>query len=187
MSLKSQLQEIQTFRDDYTRYLEVGREDEELYAVSEEAIALRAKLNRAIPLVTSNISSVGEPTHIYYSPPPMVGGIRGNLDLLANLFNLSTYQIAPQMVLDMLDRAEGRYNLFIKRRKYRLFNPIFWIGELIRIPFNILKFAGFDSVKIELSLFGKIYKAAAGLVALIVGLIKIWQFIEPFLFRVNGA
>ena len=91
------------------------------------------------------------------------------------------------MVLDMLDRAEGRYNLLIKRRIYRLLNPLFWIGEIIRIPFYILKFAGFDSVKIELSLFGKIYKGIVGLVAFIVGLIKIWQFIEPLLFGVKGT
>ncbi len=76
--------------------------------------------------------------------------------VFSNLFHLSYNQ--RKSVIDILDQAIGNYKYFQEIFKRKLFNPLCWIGELIRIPFHLISFAGFDVTKIELFLISKIYK-----------------------------
>lgn len=180
MSYRSKREEIVSLRNLYSEYLALKASPRPPPEAQSRSATIRADINRAVPIVISNLRSVGEPTTIYYSPAPMVGGVSGTFDLLQNLFNPALRGI-EQNVFDMLDRGIGRYDYFIKNEWKKWINPFYWLGELIRIPFTLIRFSGFDSTTIELSVFGKLYKLVAGFLAFIVTLIKIYEFLKPWL------
>jgi len=142
---------------------------------------LREWINRNIPLASSYIGQSGQSTTIYYSPPPITGGVRGNMDLFANIFQLNQYQISHSMIYDLLDRAIGTYDYWIKIKWRKWVNPFYWAGELIRLPFKILKFAGFDGIKLEGSTIGKLYKFLAAFGAAILLCFELYDHIKPLI------
>lgn len=181
MTLKSNRDEIVKFTELYKEHLTLNssRSNRTLEQTARLA-TLRSQINQSVPIITSYIREVGEPVTIYYSPPPAVGGLTGSFDLLANIFNPSLMG-TTQHTLDMLDRAIGRYEFLIRNRWKRWVNPFHWIGEIIRIPFYLLKFSGFDGNKIEFSIVGKIYKAFVSVTALIGSLMKLYEYAKPYL------
>jgi len=105
---------------------------------------------------------------VAYSPSPLIGGFSGNVNLLANIFDLRQFHIPPSKLIDGLDRAIGDYEREEQRLYRRIFNPFFWIGwlflKILRLPFQILGAAGFDSQKMENSIGGRTIKAISGFV-----------------------
>ena len=60
--------------------------------------------------------------------------------------------------IDYLEQVIAHYQHHQNEFKRKRLNPIYWIGEFIRIPFHIISLAGFDINKIEFSMFGKVWK-----------------------------
>ncbi len=182
MSLKTERDQIIQFKDSYTDYLRLRKTSRTSPEQENQIQTLRSEINPATAIVISYINKVGEPTSIYYSPPPLAVGVAGNFDLLQNLFNPALQgRHVEQSVFVMLDRGIGRYDHIIKNQWKKWVNPFHWFGEIIRLPFYLLRFSGFDSNKIELSLLGKIYKLIAAFVAFVAGLVKIYQFAKPII------
>lgn len=167
---------LSEFRNDIIEYFNNVQYDryERENIENESAIQARSIINQKVPLAHKLISGTGIDTRILYSPPPMIGGYRQNVDVLANIFNLRTYSISPITVLDLVDRAIGVYVHDQNSALIRTFNPLFWIGELldfiISLPFKLLRRAGIPTQKIEESYFVKIAKVMLYVVSLLAGL-----------------
>ncbi len=119
---------------------------------------LREKINRSSSMAASYILLSGLPTTIKYAPPPAIGGFAGDIDLIANIFNLDKLQISESWLYDLIDRSIGIYAYWDKQKWKKWLNPFYWIGQIIRLPFLLINFSGFDSSKIEISIIGKMYK-----------------------------
>ncbi len=167
---------LNEFRNDIIEYFNNVQYDryERGNIENESAIQVRSIINQKVPLAHKLISATGIDTKILYSPPPMIGGYRQNIDVLANIFNLRTYSISPVTVLDLVDRAIGVYVHDETSSLIRTLNPLFWLGELldfiISLPFRLLRRAGIPTQKIEESYFVKIAKVMLYIVSLLAGL-----------------
>ena len=75
---------------------------------NQEAIKTRHEINLCLDKIYSYIISAGINPTIYYSPPPAIGGIAGNINL-HNIFHLHGFEISPQYIIDNVDRAIGIY------------------------------------------------------------------------------
>lgn len=100
--------------------------------------------------------------HLTWTPPPAVGGYVQNIDLIANVFHLGNYRIAPSTVIDVLDQAIGVYEHELKSARWRLVNPFFWLELaamwISSVPFRLLGSAGFDAGKASASTLGRLVK-----------------------------
>lgn len=172
----TEIQEISEFKQMLKRFDILQRQGRLPVAEHEEKRQLRENLNLKMPAVSRYVRKCGVSTSVYYTPPPIIGGMAGNIDLLANMYNLDQYDVPEEVVFDMLDKAIGTYRLFQKEYKLRIINPFYWVGRIIKVPFQIAKFAGFDPVKLEMSLFGKVYKLIAALIILLASVVTILQF-----------
>ena len=125
-------------------------------------VEIRAKINLMLNKISDAMYSAGIRPVLYYSPPPMIGGLAGNIDLVQNIFNLHRFQIGCDELLDFIERTIGIYENDKTRAKIRVFNPFFWIGLIFdyiaRLPIKLLGKLGFNQSKVEDSLFGKITK-----------------------------
>ena len=164
---EKEINAIVEFKEAYTEFLVLNSK----HVLDANGIArkkeLREKLNLLSGEVSKYVRKTGIPASIYYSPPPAIGGMASNIGLFENIFNLRQFNIPPQTIFDMLDKAIGNFRFFQKEHKRKIKNPFYWIGRVIRLPFSIFSFAGFNGSKIEASLFGKIYKLLVGLLLLI--------------------
>jgi hypothetical protein len=129
---------------------------------NEVAQRKRQEINLYLKKLRLNIISAGVNTEMYYSPPPLLGGIRGNIDLFSNIFNLNTYRLDPRTIIDIIDQTVGIYNDEKIKAFIRTLNPFWWIWKIIRwiasLPFFILKEIGFNTEKIESNIVGKLIK-----------------------------
>ena len=119
---------------------------------------INLKLNRASRVVyLSGVSTI-----FYYHSPPAVGGLAGEVELLANIFNLHRLQLDIRKVLDPIDRALGVYNDDRVNSILRTITPFFWIGMvfnyLVSLPFALLRKVGFNQSRIEESIMGRVSK-----------------------------
>ncbi len=133
MSLRAKREKIIWFREQFLAYRNFDANPYPDQNDEQHIQEIRTNLVRAVPVVGGYINSIGEPTHIYYRPPPITGGIAGEVDLLQNLFNPALHN-TDQNVLDMLERAIGRYDYYIENQWKKWVNPFHWIGEVIRLP-----------------------------------------------------
>lgn len=168
-----QINTIIDFRKAFVRYYEIDYNRSPSPDEEQEKIILRKKLNTLNGEVDRYVCKAGVSASVYYSPPPAVGGLAGDIHFFSNLFNLHGFSISPQMVIDVLDRSAGNYLYLQKISRKKMLNPLFWIGEIIRSPFHLLDFAGFDGDKIEISWFGKAYKLLSALLVLIATILTI--------------
>lgn len=128
----------------------------------QRAQDIRSQINLRLRRASRIVYLAGVSTIFYYHPPPAVGGLAGEVDLLANIFNLHRLQLDIRKVLDHIDRALGVYNDDRTNSTIRTYNPFFWIGMvfnyLVSLPFVLLGKVGFNQSKIEESIIGKIAK-----------------------------
>ena len=129
---------------------------------NQNTLRIRQEINLHLDRVYSYIIYTGVNPKIYYSPPPAVGGIAGNIDLIHNIFNLHMFDIPVQNLIDFIDRAIGIYEEDKINSLLRTFNPFFWLGRLVDfivgIPFKFIGKIGFNREKVEASIVGKIIK-----------------------------
>lgn len=131
------------------------------------------------------------PHVVFYQPAPTASGYAQNLDVVVNAFDLYSFQIPPQRAFDCIDMAIGAYERERQKLLRKSFNPLYWLGLLIvwvlRLPFKLLGAAGFNSARVEESVFGKtlklIWGLAIGLAAFIPAILETadhWSLVRKF-------
>ncbi len=160
---------------------------------NEDASILRQKINQNLRKIIRYISATGTPTSIYYSPPPSVGGLCGEIDFFENIFNLSRFRIPPATVVDSIDQSLGIYNDERFHALWRTINPLWWIWKLVkkivRFPFFLIKEAGFNASKVENSFLGKFYSFVSSAIILLASALAIlnaFGYQEKFVNYIKG-
>lgn len=160
---------------------------------NEEARQVRSKINMSLHKIHSVIISAGVNPIIYYSPPPAVGGLTENIDLMHNIFNLHRFKIGPQELLDFMDRAIGIYENDRLNALLRTINPLFWLGlildYIVSLPFKVIGKIGFDQKKIESSIMGKFIKGALYLIMVLAAFLTVLEkigYLEEFISLIQG-
>jgi len=146
---------------------------------AEEA---RVKINRMMDGIHDIILYAGVNPSIRYTPPPAVGGYIQNIDLVQNIFNLHRFHIAPNNLLDFIDRAIGIYENNAGPAFRRTINPFFYVGlvfDLVaRIPFVLIGRAGFNRQKAEESLVGRLIKGVIYIITALASLLTVLQLLD---------
>ncbi|MFP4437355.1 MAG: hypothetical protein ACLFVO_08925 [Chloroflexaceae bacterium] len=137
---------------------------------------LRERINRLLPKVSKFMRETKYYPILAVQEPPAVGGrIWPHYDAIENIFNLSQFDIPLQIVIDYVNRAIGYYYDDLIPSFFRTINPFWWLWQLsifiIRVPFLVLDWAGYDAAKIEQSSQGRMYKRVAGILAFIAALV----------------
>lgn len=144
---------------------------------TDESSAMRPAINLVLHEVMNIIAAAGIPTTIYYREAPVAGGRELSIDLITNIFSLTTHQIPYDMATGMMERAIGIYQSELKAAKIRTFNPFWWLGKFIswfaHLPFKALRGAGFNTAKAEQSVIGKLVTLLTGAIPVITGLLSI--------------
>jgi len=145
--------------------------------VTPEAEEFRREINKKLKKVHRIITLTGINPVVYSSPPPAIGGLAGNVDLIYNIFNLHQFQLGKREVIDQIDRSIGIYEHDKVKSLIRTFNPFYWIGTafyyIAALPFIFLGIAGFNRTKIETSFIGKTSKLIIYLAEAYVAIITI--------------
>ncbi len=146
------------------------------HPINESGNRARVAINRMLPKVSGYMEDVGLYPVATVQEPPMLGGrVWSNLRLLDNIFTLGQFDVSLNEVLDYLEKAIGYYQDDLPRALFRTINPLWWlarlIGSIICLPFKIFKWAGYDSIRIERSALGKLYKAVVAIVITLVTLL----------------
>ena len=158
-----QIQTISEFKKLFQQYH--SRSSEE-----DQKTTLREKLNLLSSEVSYYVKKAGMSSYAYDPSNKFP------IEFFSNLFILQQYHVTPQQVCDVLDQTIGKYKLLQKLFHKKLINPIYWIGEIIRIPFHMASFAGFDINKIEFSWIGKTYKLILSLVFFFAAIVAILTY-----------
>lgn len=178
------LERLSEFRNLVVEYFNYSKADWRVSDRIEEPKAqeARVKINRMMDEVHDIILFSGVNPTYRWTPPPAVGGYVQNLDLVQNIFNLQPFQIAPTVVLDVVDRAIGIYEGNAKAAFLRAINPFFYIGRVFdfvaRIPFLLIGRAGFNQAKAEASLIGRLIKGVIYVVTILASLLTVLQILE---------
>ena len=155
----------------------------------EDGNQARRSINRLTPKVSRYMNESGTYPIINYSEPPAVGGrVFSNIDVMQNIFNLSDFGLPLSMVIDYVEKTIGYYQDDLVKSFFRTINPFWWLWKLavfiVRIPFGIIKLAGYNSEKLEMSSVGKQYKSIGSLTVFVVGLVaflsNIVQILDSF-------
>ena len=80
------------------------------------------------------------------------------------------------MLIDFLEKSIGKLRLMQKQLLLRIINPIIWLREIVRLPFHLIGWAGFNQSKFELSFWGKLIKLINQIVLLLAALCTIFLF-----------
>ena len=127
-----------------------------------EVVQARQRINLKVDQARRIIAKADIATTITWTAPPAVGGRKQHLDILLNLFNLDRYRIPADHAVDLIERAIGCYQDNRTAALRRTINPFWWLKRgllgLFSIPFVFLGALGFDAVRAEGSVFGKIFK-----------------------------
>lgn len=171
------------FRENIITYFNNARYDDfdRAFHENETALNTRSKINETVHEVHDIILYSGISPVITYTPPPMIGGYRQEIDVLTNIFNMHRYEIGPNDLLDFIERSIGRYKSDKTNSIIRTINPFFWFGQfldlIVSIPFRFLKKAGLSSKAIEESLIGKIAKFILYVASLFASVLTILQIL----------
>ena len=74
---------------------------------NEEAKQVRGEINKMLDKIHSVIISAGVRPILSYIPSPEAGGWAGDVNLIHNIFHLDSFQIKPQELVDVIQRAIG--------------------------------------------------------------------------------
>ena len=144
-----------------------------------EAKRVRPEIDRMMEEVHGIVRATGVFFEVGWTPPN--GGHVQNIDILRNLFEIDGWQIEPNRVLSMLDRAIGVYQSEQGKAVCRSFNPFWWIGRFLKwfahLPFRFIGSIGFDTVKAEGSIIGRLIKLIFVLLSVFASLLKILHYL----------
>lgn len=163
------------------QYEYVGRDPRE-NAVARET---RPKINQRVAEVRQSLLVAGLRPIAFIGPPPAVGGVAGNLDILENIFQLHNYRISLKFVIDMIDRGIGYYEATFRSSIIATASPVFWIKKLLQyiseIPFDMLGIAGFDQNRIRSTRLGQLANLTIQIVLLGAGIVTLLSYVDiPF-------
>jgi hypothetical protein len=137
----------------------------------------REKINQMIPKVSHFLFEAGAYPTVSWRDAPAAGGSKYEIDIIQNIFGLNRFEIPLRVVIDHIERGIGYYQNDLVGSLLRTVNPFWWLERLvaaiIRIPFRIVEWAGYDSDKAEESAGGKLYKVIAGLATFVAGIIAV--------------
>ena len=160
---------------------------------NEEAKQVRIKINMGLYKIHFAMILAGVNPTIYYSPPPAIGGLAGNIDLIDNIFNLHRFQIGSQELLDVIERAIGIYENDRLNALFRTVNPLFWIGlildYIVSLPFKVIGKMGFNQKKIESSITGRIIKSTLYSIMVLAAFLTVLEkinYLEKFISLIQG-
>jgi hypothetical protein len=184
----SALTEFMQRWSEYLQHSDVARL-EGSYPTDDQGIEARAHLNLMINRITRYLADVKAYPIIQYREPPISGGRVLRIDVLQNLFRLPAFQIAPHVVHDYVMRAIGSYKDDLSPSLVRTLNPIWWLWRLVRaiilVPFEILRWAGFDRDQAEQSIPGKVFKFLAAIAFVLAGLIGFFDDLVQLLLNLG--
>lgn len=178
------LNKLYEFRELILKYFNNSRYEWMADGRIEENDARKARvaINRSMDEVHDIVLCSGINPSITWTPPPAVGGYIQYIDLLQNVFNLHTFQVEPNNILDIIDRSIGIYESNRMASIIRAFNPIFYIGlifdALVEIPFVFVGKLGLNREKAERSLIGKVVKGVLYLITVIAAFLTILQLLD---------
>jgi len=160
---------------------------------NEKAKQMRTEINKNLNKIHSFIVLAGVNPEINYFPPPAVGGVALDIDVVNDIFNLHHFLIDPQQLLDFIDRAIGIYENDRLNSLLRTINPLFWIGlildYIVSLPFKIIGGIGFDQKKIESSNIGKIVKGILYLIVVFASFLTVLEklgYLEKLRLLIQG-
>jgi hypothetical protein len=165
---------LSVFRDDLEDYFNKVRHNgfSGDLVDSDATLRLRETINKKLNLVHDYLNDVNVATLVDYSPPG-TARFTDSLNILFNIFNLPKLNQSHQMVTDLIDQGVGKYEDEKPRAILRTINPLWWIWKairrIIRLPFFLIREAGFDSKKVEDSLVGKLIKLTLSAILLVGG------------------
>lgn len=145
----------------------------------DEALRARSQLNKMIPEIEQIVRASGQSAIITVSPPPAIGGLVRNINMIYEFFRLRTHWIEHSELFDVIERSLGTYEADRPKSLIRSLNPFFWLGRLVSwmasIPFAFLGSIGFNRDSIESSVIGRILKGCFELAAFAASILTILQ------------
>ena len=154
----------------------------------EESAAKEARreINRLRDEIHSIILNSGIDPSFSWTPPSAVGGDETEIDLIEDIFDLDQFDIGPNNVLGLIDRAIREYDSNRKSAFVRTFNPFFYLGRVLDaitdLPFIIIGILGFNREKIKASTIGRLVKGILYLsiiVAALLTILHLFNLVEP--------
>ena len=154
----------------------------------EESAAKEARhdLNRLRDEIHSIILNSEMDPSFSWTRPTAAGGDDTEIDLIENLFNLDQFDIGPNNVLGIVDKAIERYGANRKSAFIRTLNPFFYLGRALdtisALPFIVIGLFGFNRQKIQTSGIGRAIKGTLYLITVIAAILAILHllgFLQP--------
>lgn len=131
---------------------------------------LLQQMARLAPSVQRDLDRVGQGYRILQDAPAL-GGRKQLFEVTTLAYSpriAGNYNIAPSDMVLQFQRAIGEYERSITPAFWNLFNPFWWIRELIAavasIPFYLFGLAGFNQQRAESSRLGRMVKLIEELV-----------------------
>ncbi len=164
LQARCSLGRIVQFRDLYVKLREArtSTDSQTVQQVSLEMARLASHVQHDFVLVDMGYMTLQD--------APLVGGQEHTVELAPLVYNIelaTRYNFSERDVVLLLERAIGEYLRLRSRAFWNLFNPLWWIREIlagiVSIPFYVIGLAGFDQEAIESSLVGRLLKLLAEL------------------------
>ena len=158
---KRRLNKLKAFRSLMIRYFNNSRVGFGGGRVEESAAKeARREINLLRDEIHSIILNSGIDPSFSWTPPAAVGDDETEIDLIEDIFNLDQFDIGPNNLLDLIDRAIGKYDSNRKSAFIRTFNPFFYLGLVLDtisdLPFIAIGILGFNRQKIKTSAIGRL-------------------------------
>ena len=184
---KRRLNKLREFRSLTIRYFNNSRVGLGGGRVEESAAKeARREINRLRDEIHSIILNSGIDPVFSWTPPSAVGDDETEIDLIEDIFDLDQFDIGPNNVLGLIDRAIGEYDSNRRSAFVRTLNPLFYLGRVLDtisdLPFIILGILGFNRQKIKASVVGRLVKGLLYLiiiVAAVLTILHLLDFVEP--------
>ena len=184
---KRRLNKLKAFRSLMIRYFNNSRVGFGGGRVEESAAKeARREINLLRDKIHSIILNSGIDPSFSWTPPAAVGDDETEIDLIEDIFNLDQFDIGPNNLLDLIDRAIGKYDSNRKSAFIRTFNPFFYLGLVLDtisdLPFIAIGILGFNRQKIKTSAIGRLVKGILYLtiiVAAVLTILHLLDFVEP--------
>ena len=184
---KRRLNKLKAFRSLMIRYFNNSRVGFGGGRVEDSAAKeARREINLLRDEIHSIILNSGIDPSFSWTPPAAVGDDETEIDLIEDIFNLDQFDIGPNNLLDLIDRAIGKYDSNRKSAFIRTFNPFFYLGLVLDtisdLPFIAIGILGFNRQKIKTSAIGRLVKGILYLtiiVAAVLTILHLLDFVEP--------
>ncbi len=184
---KRRLNKLREFRPLMIRYFNNSRVGFGGGRVEDSAAKeARREINLLRDEIHSIILNSGIDPSFSWTPPAAVGDDETEIDLIEDVFNLDQFDIGPNNLLDLIDRAIGKYDANRKSAFVRTFNPFFYLGLVLDtisdLPFIAIGILGFNRQKMKASVVGRLVKGILYLtiiVAAVFTILHLLDFVEP--------